>query len=223
VSAPLAVLRAMLVKDLRRELRSKEIFISCFLFSVIVLCAFYFAVTASGVSYEKMGAGALWICILFSGTIGLNRTQDAEMANGCYRALILAPIDGGWIYLAKTAANTALLGFMTLLLLPLMALFFNLDPLPGLGWLLLSLILGVTAFTAVGTVVVAVAGNTRMKDALFPVVQLPLVVPTLVAGVNSTAAALDGESAWNWIQFLLALNLVFLSAGFLLYEFLLEE
>lgn len=213
----------MLAKDLRRELRSKEVFISSFMFSIIALCIFYFAITASGVVYEKMAAGALWICILFAGTLGLNRTHQSELANGCYRALIMAPVDGGWLYLAKTAANATLLGFVTLALLPLLALFFSVNLWPGLGYLSLSLGLGVLAFTAVGTVIVAVTGATRMKDALFPIIQLPLVVPVMIAGVNSTASALRGEPAWDWIQFFLALNVVFLAAGFLLYEFLLEE
>ena len=217
------VFRAMLGKDLRREWRSKEIFISSFLFSIILLCVIYIAVTASGLKYEKMGAGALWLCILFSGTIGLNRIHQSEMDNGCYRALILLPVAGGWLYLAKVTTNLVLLGSMTLLLMPLVALFFQVDITVQFGWLLASLLLGVLAFIAVGTLVVAITANTRMKDVLFPIVQLPLVVPVLMGGVNSTAMALAGMSPWRWIQLLLALNLVFLSLGFLLYEFLLEE
>lgn len=218
-----ATFRAMLAKDLRRELRSREIFISSFLFSIILLCVIYFSVTSSGLKYEDMGAGAVWLCVLFSGTIGLNRIHQSEMANGCYRGLILTPTDGGWLYLAKVTTNVMLLGITTLLLLPLLALFFNLDLLPVLGQLMASLLLGISAFVAVGTLVVVITANTRMKDVLFPIVQLPLVVPVLIGGVNSTALALAGESPWQWVQFLIALNVVFLSLGFMLYDFLLEE
>lgn len=220
---PIMVFKAMLSKDLQRELRSKEIFISGVLFSVIILCAVYFATTASGLKYEKFGAGALWICILFSGTIGLNRTHQSEMVNGCYRALILAPVDGGWLYLAKLCSNLVLLGCSVLLMIPLLALFFHLDVLVGLPWLITVLGLGMLAFCAIGTLVVVITANTRMSDVLFPFIQLPLVVPVLIAGVNSTATALTGESPMEWVKFLLALNLVFVPAGFLLYEFLLEE
>ena len=217
------VFQAMLANDLTRELRSREMFISSFLFSIILLCAIYFSATAGGAEYEEMGAGSLWLCILFSGTIGLNRTHQSEMVNGCYRSLILAPVDGGWLYLAKVTTNFLLLGFMVTLLLPLMVLFFQVSILPGLGWLLAGLFLGMAAFVAVGTLVVVIAANTRMKDVLFPIVQLPLVVPILIAGVNATASALKGEAPVQWIQFLVAVNVVFFSAGFLLYEFLLEE
>ena len=29
-------------------------------------------------------------------TTGMNRIHQSEMVNGCYRALILVPVDGGW-------------------------------------------------------------------------------------------------------------------------------
>lgn len=220
----LQVFRAMLGKDLKREIRSKEIFISGFLFSIILLCVIYYSTASSGIEYADMGAGALWLCIIFAGTIGLNRIHRSEMANNCYRGLILAPVEGGWLYLAKVTANFLLIGTMVLLLFPLLWLFFQVETVQRPGWLIASLLLGILAFVAVGTVVVVIAANTRMSDVLFPVVQLPLVVPVLIAGVNSTASALvEGESPWSWIRFLLAFNAVFLSVGFLLYEFLLEE
>ncbi len=219
----LNVFKAVLAKDLRRELRSREIFISGFLFSVMLLCVIYFSATAGDVRFERMSAGALWLCITFSGTIGLNRIHQSEMANGCYRALILYPIEGGWLYLAKVCTNFLLLSFMVLLLLPLIALFFQIPILPHLGLLLLTLFLGIAAFVAVGTLVVVIAANTRMKDVLFPILQLPLIVPALIAGVNGTADVFKGETPGQWLQFLTALNVVFFSAGFLLYEFLLEE
>lgn len=214
---------AMLAKDLRRELRSKEIFISSFLFSLILLTIIYYATTAGGLRYESMASGAFWICIVFSATIGLNRTHQAEMENGCYRALILYPVDSGWLYLAKTFTNFLLLAIMVTLLLPLIWLFFQLDGDINFLYLALSLGLGISAFSAIGTLVVVIAANTRMKDVLFPVIQLPLVVPILIAGVNSTEVALQGEANFDGIKLLIALNLVFPSLGFLLYEFLLEE
>ncbi len=218
------IFAAMLGKDLKRELRSKEIFISGFLFSIILLCVIYYATITSGIAHTSMSAGALWLCIIFSGTIGLNRIHQSEMANNCYRGLILAPVEGGWLYLAKVTANFLLLGAMVLLLFPPLWLFFQIHTVSQPLWLVASLLLGILAFVAVGTLVVAIAANTRMSDVLFPMVQLPLVVPVLIAGVNSTATALnENESPWSWIQFLLVLNAVFLSVGFLLYEFLLEE
>jgi len=223
MTKPLSVFQAMLAKDLRRELRSKEIFISSFLFSVILLTVIYYAITATGLKYESMASGAFWLCLVFSGTIGLSRTHEAELNNGCYRALILYPIESGWLYLAKALTNFLLLAFMAALLLPLIWIFFQLGS--EVAWLSLiaSLGLGISGYSAVGTLAVVITANTRMKDVLFPVIQLPLVVPLLIAGVNSTQAALSNEPAWEGIQLLLAMNLVFPSLGFLLYEFLLEE
>ena len=218
-----SVFMAMLAKDVRREVRSKEIFISGFLFSIILLCAIYIAVTAGHLRFEKMGAGAIWLCILFTGTVSMNRIHQSETENGCYRGLILAPVDGGWLYLSKVSANLLLLGFSATLLVPLMALFFHVDVWTNLPFLLSGIYLGILAFVAVGTLVVVIAANTRMKDVLFPLIHLPLVIPVLIGGVNTTALALEGKTPWDWLQMLMAMNVVFLSLGFLLYEFLLEE
>ena len=218
-----SVFVAMLVKDTVREMRSKEIFISGFLFSIVLLCTIYIAVTSGNLKYEQMGGGAIWLCIMFTGTLGMNRIHQSEMANGCYRALILAPVEGGWLYLAKVAANLVLLGFAATLLVPLIGIFFHLDVWSHLHWLLCSLYLGISAFTAVGTLVVAITANTRMKDVLFPMIQLPLVVPVLIGGVTSTVTALEGKAPLEGLQLLAALNLVFIPLGFLLYDFLLEE
>lgn len=219
----LSILVAMLAKDLQRELRSKEIFISSFLLSMILLTIIYYATTSSDMQFESMAAGAFWLCLVFSGTIALSRTHQAEMDNGCYQALILYPVDSGWLYLSKTLTNFILLATMATLLMPLIHIFFRLDADVHWDALTASLGLGLLAFSAIGTLVVVIAANTRMKDVLFPVIQLPLVVPVIIAGVHSTQAALQGDSAAEGIQMLVAMNLVFPSLGFLLYEFLLEE
>ena len=112
---------------------------------------------------------------------------------------------------------------MVALLLPLTMLFFRLDISQDPFGLMASLLTGVLAFSAVGTLTVVITANTRISDVLFPVVQLPLVVPVLIAGVNSTDAALQGIPGWTWLKLLLAVDTVFLSVGFLLYDFLLEE
>ncbi len=213
----------LLAKDLKRELRSKEIFLSSFLFSLIILCIFYFAATSSNVDFAKLPNTALWICIAFSGTIGLHRTHQAELVNGCYKALMLAPRAAGNLYLAKYVANFSLLGLMSLLLLPLISLFFNLKFDTQIAMAVPGLLLGVSGFVAIGTLTVVITANTRISDILFPVIHLPLVVPVLIAAVNCTQIAFQGKFSWTGIQILCILNLVFLSLGYLLYEFLLEE
>ncbi|MCB1051767.1 MAG: heme exporter protein CcmB [Acidobacteria bacterium] len=222
-SPAISTLKMMLAKDLVREMRSKEIFLSSFLFSVILMAAFHFASAANRMPIEYIPTTALWVCILFSGTLGLNRTHASELKNGCFRALMLAPKEAGWIYLAKVTSNALLLGFTLCLLVPILVLFFQFNPGSALFPLLLSLILGILGFVAVGTVIVAVTANTRMSDILFPIIQLPLQVPVLIAGTQATQLCLEGKTPTDWWQFLVAINVVYLSIGFLVYEFLLEE
>jgi len=214
---------AILGKDLLRELRSREVLLASFLFSLIALTVFHFAAAAARMPQEHIPLTAWWICVLFAGTLGLNRTHASELHNDCFRALMLGPLDAGWLYLTKAASHFLLLGLTLMLLLPVLVLFFQFWPAGNWPALVGSMLLGVLGFVAIGTLVVGVTGNTRMSDVLFPVVQLPLTVPIILAGSQASQLCLEGKTPWQWWQFLAALDLVYLSVGFLVYEFLLEE
>ena len=65
----------------------------------------------------------------------------------------------------------------------------------------------------------------RAREVLLPVFLLPLVVPVLLAAVRLTEAALAGEpwsGAAAWWQLLLGFDVVFVVAGMLTFEFVLE-
>src|SRR5262245_37720651 len=112
-----------------------------------------------------------------------------------------------------------------IILLALFALFFNVDigrALPALG---LVLVLGTIGFAAVGTLFAAMTAHVRAREVLFPVLLLPVQVPTLLASVKATEAALAGESltaVGPWLQLLVAADIVYLTVGLLTFDAILE-
>jgi len=60
---------------------------------------------------------------------------------------------------------------------------------------------------------------------LLPVLFLPLLTPLLIASTEATAALLGPEPAlrWDWLAFLIAFDVIFLTAVWLFGEYLLEE
>jgi heme exporter protein B len=54
---------------------------------------------------------------------------------------------------------------------------------------------------------------------------MPLATPVLVAGVKATELAVAGRGgeAGSWLGLLVAFDLVFLAAGTLVFEYLVEE
>ena len=91
--------------------------------------------------------------------------------------------------------------------------------------LLLVAVAGTIGFAAVGTLFAAMTAHLRAREVLLPVLLLPLAVPVLLAAVKLSELALAGEGwgpAWPWWQLLLGFDVVFVVAGLLTFEFVLE-
>ncbi len=214
----------ILWKDLKIELRTREAFTASFVFSVLVLVIFNFTMDLTSDEALKLGAGFLWVAFAFAGILSLNRSFALEKAENCLHGLLLAPIDRGGIFLGKFIANTAFMLATEIIVLPLFAIFFNVDISGHLGLLFLILVLGTIGFSSVGTLFAAIAVHTRMREVMLPVLLLPVTVPVLIAAVETTAYALGAqESASFWFKLLVVYDIVFITASFLLFEYVIQE
>jgi heme exporter protein B len=169
--------------------------------------------------------GLLWLGFVLAGLLGLGRTFVAEHENDCWEGLLLAPGDKSAIYVGKLAGNLLLMLAVEAMLLVLFAVFFNLDlagVLPALG---LVALLGTVGLAAVGTLFAAMTAHVRARELLFPVLLLPVQVPVLLATVKATEAVLAGEplgAVAHWLQLLAAADAVYVTAGLLTFDFVLE-
>jgi len=86
-----------------------------------------------------------------------------------------------------------------------------------MGKMALLLVLGTVGFAAVGCVFSAALLRARGRDALLATLLYPIIVPVVMAGARGTAQLLDIkpdlEGAAFWTQFLLALDILFVTAG----------
>jgi heme exporter protein B len=76
-----------------------------------------------------------------------------------------------------------------------------------------------------GTVFSAIAAHARMRELLLPLLLLPILAPLLIAAVEATASLFAEQPALDraWLAFLAGFDIVFLTASWLLCDFLLEE
>lgn len=225
VRAPFAAaVSAVFGKDVRAELRSRELITTMGLFALLSLLVFSFALELDRAARAEAIGGVLWVTLVFGSILGLNRSMALERENGGFDALMLAPIARSALFVGKWLANLLVTGVVALLMLPLMAVLYNVDTV-ALS-LLLVVVLGTVGFTAVGTVLAAMTIQTRARESLLPIVMLPITLPLLLAAVRATSAILRGEpdSVWtSWALILLVLDVIFLTAAFLTFEFVLEE
>ena len=216
---------AVLWKDVLVERRSKETLNALVFFALLLLFLFQFAL---GGDRERLGAalpGLFWLGVVLSGLLALGRSFLVERENDCWEALLLAPGDKSAVYLGKLAGNLALMLLVEAVLLLLFAVFFNVDLTGALPGLVPAMGLGTLGLAAVGTLFSAMTAQVRARELLFPVLLLPVLVPVLLGSVKATEAALGGEplsAVAHWLALLTAADVVYLVAGVLTFEFILE-
>jgi heme exporter protein B len=170
--------------------------------------------------------GVLWVALIFAGTLGMNRSLLRERDNDCLHGLMLAPLDRGTIYLAKTIANFLFMVAAQVILLPLFVFFFNLPMVSTVVSLTPLLLLALFGFAAVGTLFAAVSLRTRAREVMLPLLMLPLAAPLFIAGIQSSAQLLAGEpfsAVAHWLRLIGAFDVVFVVVGWLAFEYVVEE
>jgi heme exporter protein B len=215
----------LLGKELRTEFRSRELLTTTIVFVLIVLVLFSFTFDPLSDEARRFGAGLLWLAFLFAASLMLQPCFLREQPNDTLSALRLSVSDPFAIFLAKLAANTLFLVLTELLLLPIFAVMYNVHVLTVLHWIVLVFFLGSLGVSTAGTALSAISAQARMRELLLPLLLLPLLTPILIASTEVTSALLDHSPyvQWKGVGFLVAFDVVFLTALWLFGEYLLEE
>ena len=217
---------AIIKKDLILELRTKEALSSMFIFALLVIVIFNFAFEASREEVLLFGPGILWVAFIFAGTIGLNHAFTIEKENSCLYGIMITPIDRGAIYLGKLISNAIFMLLMEIFILPFFSLLFNIPLLFILPKLLLLNIVGTIGFSSVGTILSAIAANTRMREVLLPILLFPVIVPLLIGVVEGTSILLrnlEMGGYYNWLKILVVFDTVFIVVSYWIFDQVLEE
>ncbi len=215
----------VLGKELRLEFRTRELLNATIVFAIIVVVLFSFAFDPTPTESRRYGPGLLWIAFLFAGSLMLHPSFGREQSNNTLDALRMAPVSSFAILLGKMLANFLFLAVAELVLVPVFAVLYDVSISGIIGRLALVLALGTLGIVVTGTVFSAISAHARMRELLLPLLLLPLLAPLLVAAVEATAS-LFGEKPFldrTWVAFLAGFDVVFLTAAWLLCDFLMEE
>jgi heme exporter protein B len=218
---------AILRKDLRLELRTKEAVPAMALFSLTTFVIFHFGLDRRSLEGD-LAAGVLWVTLLFAAMLGINRLFVAEREQGGFDAFLLAPVDRTAMFLAKAAGLFLYLLLVELVAVPAFAVLL-LGPGPGqaLPELLAVLVLANAGVAVTGTLAGALAVQTRARDLIAPLVALPLLVPVVIASARATAPLLAeggaGSLPAKWPAILGLYDVVFALLAYAVFDYLLED
>ncbi len=192
------VVVSIIRKDFQAEFRSRELIGSMGLFALLSVLVFSFALELDRVARTEAISGVLWVTIVFASILGLNRSMAMERDNGNLDALLIAPIHRAAIFCGKLVGNFIFTLVIGLLLLPLMTILYNVSLFDG--WLVAVLIMGTLGFTTIGTLLAAMTVQTRAREALLPIVMLPVILPLLLAAVKASTSTLNADPQADWID-----------------------
>jgi heme exporter protein B len=213
---------ALLWKDIRVELRTRQVWGGMALFAILVLVVFNFAFDLTAVDKVAVAPGALWIAFVFASILGLGRTFAAEREQGSLDRLLVCPGDRKAIYFAKLLGNMLFIGVVEVIAVPLFAAAYDLPILtPGI---IPIVVLGTLGVASIGTMFSAVASNTRAREVLLPLLVFPLIIPVVIGAVRATqdlvSPAGDGIS---WLGLIAAFDVIFVSLSMILFQYVIEE
>ena len=217
----------ILWKDLQIEWRTKEMLTSFAVLAVLLVLTLSFASESKlGAADSGRVAAALWVSFLFAGMLGIQRSFLLERENECMSGLLASPVEPGEMFLAKFLANVILLGLMQALVVPLAVVFMGAEVGQNLPGLAVVLFLGNVGFAAVATFFAAVAVRTRSREVMLPLLILPLLLPLVILAVGATGSVLAGDDlaeVSTTLSYLVAFDVIYCTAGWLLFEFVVRE
>ncbi len=215
---------AIATKDLRAELRNRQLISAVGLFALMATMVFFYTLEGQH-SVQVLALPAVtWVITVFAGTLGLSRSLAQEQDSGSLDALLLAPIDRAALFYGKLIStqlySLLVAGIVSLVL----SVLFNV----GLNLLLWGLIilLGTLGFSTVGTLLGSMAIHTRGRETTLPILILPVALPIIIASVNASNALIADMafSDWSvWLLVLLSVDVIFLVLAFVLFDFIVEE
>ena len=215
---------AVVWKDVVLETRTKDTVVSVFVFALLVIVVFNFALSPTPQSVGLVAPGILWVAFTFGGVLGLTRTFAVERERGGMQGLLLTPVGRDEIYLGKVLSILVLMIAVEVVTFPIFAIIYDL-PLLAPGFIPAA-VLATVGIAAVGTLFSAMAVNTRAREVMLPLLFLPIAVPVVVAAVEASGPALAADpwgGALPWLPILAVYDAVFLVVCSLAFGYVVQD
>jgi len=216
--------RLVAAKDLRIEFRSRVTSSQVVPFAGLVLVLFGFALDANKPTLDLATSGLFWVTVLFVSLMAVQRSTAIETTDGARRALLLAGVEPGAVFIGKAAAvATQLLAVEVVLIGGIVVLYDATIEEPTL--LIATCVVATIGIAAAGTLLGALVAGVRARETVLPILMLPVLAPVLLGATRAFDDALGSVavSGWSWLAMLVGFTAINIALGVLAYGVLLEE
>lgn len=186
-------LAALVAKDLRLELRTRQTGVGMALFALIAMVLFQFTVASRVDDATPFAGGIVWATLALTAVLAVSRAWAAEREGRVLDGLLTAPVSRGALLVGKACTIFLYMLALEILVLPLAVVFF----VEGAGALDLAMAFGAAiladlGIAALGALVASLAAFARGRELLVPALFLPALLPVVIAAAGATHAVLGG-------------------------------
>lgn len=181
---------ALFLRDLKLSVRAGGGALIGVLFFMTIVAVIPVSVGPDLNLLARIGPAILWVGLLLSSLLGLDRLFQAEREDGSLDVMVMGETPLALTVLVKCAAHWVGSGLPLVLASPLLSLFMNMNEM-SIAALVLTLLAGSPAITFIGAMGAAVAVSLPRGGLLVSILVLPLTIPVLIFGVSATQAAIE--------------------------------
>lgn len=225
-------------KDLRSDARAKDILPTMVLFALSLVFLFSFALPpgsgrapvprplAGAIPAREIAGTMLWISLLFAGVLGFGRSASADQEGNNMEALLLAPVDPAVLFAGKFLANFTFLSVLEAALLPVFVILMDFAPSALFPEIILVAAAANVGLAATGALFGAASQYSRTRSVILALLFFPIALPVVLGASRLSSMLLTtgrlGSEA-RWLGLVAVYDLIFVTIGAVLYEFVIQE
>ena len=176
-------------RDIQLAVRQGSALTMTLSFFVIAVTLFPLGVGPELNVLSRIGPGVLWVGALLSCMLTLDRIFQADYEDGTLEQLMLGPLPGVFLVLAKILAHWITSVLPLILISPVLAISLAM-PTDGIIAMVGALLVGSPVLSLIGAVGAALTVAMRRGGVLLSILVLPLYIPVLIFGVAAVEAAI---------------------------------
>jgi heme exporter protein B len=234
-------LLALLRKDLRLELRTRDTIVSMLLFATLLMLIFQFGIgsrtadldTSDGLPAQvdnitPFAGGILWATIALTAVLGVGRAWVPEREQRVLDAILVAPVSRSLLMFGKAVSLYLYLVVLEVIVVPVAFLFFvrGAGPEQLLAVVVVCLLANL-CIAVLGSLMSGLALFARAREVLLPVLFLPSMMPVVIAAAGATHAATQGTidlpEFRGYCLFLGAYALIFSLVAYATYDHVFDD
>ncbi len=211
-------------KEIVSEFRTKSSLATVGLFIVTTITIIGIGIGNEPINGQIAG-GLLWVVMFFSSMVGLSKIFILEEERGTSMFLLIQA-NSGYIYFGKLVYNTLL--SLTIYFITILLFLFFLNQVSINSWnvFILTMLLSSIGLAAATTIISALISKAGSKNALFPVLAFPVLLPLIFIGISLTIDSIEGISlakASNNLNMLVAYSGLNIILSYYLFDYIWRE